>query len=487
MQVLTAMRNGILVPWHKQQAERPKTALDLLKYDQGGLIYQPTVGLHTDVGEIDFISMYPSIMVHCNISPEKPLPTYLGSDEAPGLIPLTLEPLLEKRVAIKHALGTMPAWDPRYARYKAASSAHKWLLVTCFGYLGYKNARFGRIESHESVTTWGREALLQAKEAAEDLGFTILHMYVDGLWVKKEGVSHPEQFQPLLEEIANRTGLPIALDGVYRWVTFLPSRVDSRIPVPNRYFGFFQDGSSKIRGIETRRRDTPAFISEVQLQILNVLGQAETAAELPQVLPLALGVLRRRISELRSGRVPLEKLVMGQKLSRELDAYKDPSPAARALMQLHSVDKDKRPGQRVKFLLVRSGAGVHAWDLPEKPDPRALDVARYVELVLRAAGSVLQPLGYDTPRLREWLSGAESEELPVEAFRLDAARAGGGGGVEKLPIASMSGDQGEGIVPVQDRDVFRDRAAKISQCDDINIRAKLAGMIQIHLQPLIKG
>lgn len=419
MQILTAMRHGILVPWHKQQAERPKTALDLLKYDQGGLIYQPTVGLHTDVGEIDFISMYPSIMVRCNISPEKPLPTDLGSDEEPGLIPLTLAPLLEKRVSIKYALGTMPSWDPRYTRYKAASSAHKWLLVTCFGYLGYKNARFGRIESHESVTTWGREALLRAKEAAEDLGFTILHMYVDGLWVKKEGVSRPEQFQPVLEEIARRTGLAVALDGVYRWVTFLPSRVDSRVPVPNRYFGFFQDGSFKIRGIETRRRDTPAFISEVQMQMLDVLGQAETAEELPEALPRALALMRRRINELRAGWVPLEKLVMGQKLSRELDAYKDPSPSARALMQLHEAGKDMRPGQRVKFLLVRSGAGVHAWDLPEKPDPRSLDVERYVELMLRAAGSVLQPLGYDTPRLREWLAGAESEELPLEVgYRL---------------------------------------------------------------------
>ena len=49
------------------------------------------------------------------------------------------------------------------------ASAEKWLLVTCFGYLGYKNARFGRIEAHEAVTAYGREALLRAKEAAEDM------------------------------------------------------------------------------------------------------------------------------------------------------------------------------------------------------------------------------------------------------------------------------------------------------------------------------
>jgi len=53
MQIRTALKRGILVPWHKQQAERPKTALQLMHADKGGLVYQPLVGLHRDVDEID--------------------------------------------------------------------------------------------------------------------------------------------------------------------------------------------------------------------------------------------------------------------------------------------------------------------------------------------------------------------------------------------------------------------------------------------------
>ena len=44
MQVTTALRKGALVPWNKQQVERPKTALDLLHSDKGGLVYQPLPG-----------------------------------------------------------------------------------------------------------------------------------------------------------------------------------------------------------------------------------------------------------------------------------------------------------------------------------------------------------------------------------------------------------------------------------------------------------
>ncbi len=283
MQMLTALRLGILVPWHKQQIEYAKPAGDLFASDQGGLVYQPVIGLHRDVAEIDFVSMYPGIMVHFNISPEttgpqrpdarrlEELETPLDP-EHPGLVPQTLGPLLEKRLALKSRLASLPRWDAQRKPCQARSSAHKWLLVTCFGYLGYKNARFGRIEAHEAVTAYGREALLRAKETAEDLGFTVLHLYVDGLWVKKEGASTVTDFQPLLEAIIERTDLPIALDGVFRWVAFVGSRLDGRVPVANRYFGVFQDGSLKIRGIETRRRDAPPFVAETQLQILELMA-----------------------------------------------------------------------------------------------------------------------------------------------------------------------------------------------------------------------
>jgi len=395
MQMLVAIRNNILVPWHKQQSERPKTALDLLHSDQGGMVYQPIIGVHTNVGEIDFVSMYPSIMVRCNISPEKPAPTYLGSDEEPGLVPLTLKPLLEKRIKMKHALGTMPHWDPRYKRYSSASTAYKALLVTCFGYLGYRNARFGRIESHEAVTKWGREALLMAKEVAENMGFEVLHMYVDGLWLQKKGVSQPEQFESVLEEISLQTGLPIALDGVYNWVAFLPSRMDSRVPVPNRYFGTFQDKSIKIRGIEARRRDSAPYVKETQIELLRILSQFETPDQISRALPIAIEYLEKRVKCLRRGQVPLEQLVIRQKISRELAGYRTPPPAARALQQLQAIGKDKRPGQSIQFLLIKSGDGVFAWDLPTKPPVYEIDVDRYEVLLRRSANSILSPFKRD--------------------------------------------------------------------------------------------
>jgi DNA polymerase-2 len=242
--------------------------------------------------------------------------------------------------------------------------------------------------------------LLRAKEAAEDLGFTVLHMYVDGLWVKKKGLADVPSFQPLLEEITTRTSLPIALDGIYRWVAFLPSRMDERVPVPNRYFGVFQDGSLKMRGIETRRHDTPAWVANAQKEILDILVHASDVDDRSTYLPQVLRSLRRALTRLRTSGVRVEDLLVSQTLSRELSEYRTPSPAARAAAQLAAVGKHLRPGQRVRFVYTLGKPGVYAWDLPQQPELRSIDQEHYRVLLFRAAATILQPFGVQEQDLK---------------------------------------------------------------------------------------
>ncbi|MFN2119262.1 MAG: DNA polymerase domain-containing protein, partial [Anaerolineales bacterium] len=420
MQMQTALRSGVLVPYQKQQAEDFRSASEHIRADRGGLVYQPLVGLHRHVAEIDFVSMYPSIMVNFNISPEtvgfagdadgagsSQIVPELGipvSQNEIGLVPRTLKPLLERRLAIKKILALTDRRDCRYRILKARSAALKWLLVVCFGYLGYKNARFGRIESHEAVTAYGREALLRAKEAAEDLGYTVLHMYVDGLWVKHPDKKCEEDFQPLLEEIERRTTLPIALEGIYRWVAFLPSVDDPMVPVPNRYFGLYTDGQMKMRRIEARRHDTAPFIANAQLAVLGRMADAADDDETDRFLTEVGKMLDRFLSSLRDGDVALESLLVTQALSRSVEEYRVPSPAARAAAQLQAAGKKLRPGQKVKFLYTIGEPGVRAWDLPAPPDPAAVDLRRYEELLIKAISSVTQPMGAGELELRQRMS-----------------------------------------------------------------------------------
>ncbi len=260
MQLARAVADGILIPWRKADPERFKSAGELLTVDKGGLVFMPPIGLYFKVAELDFASMYPSIMATHNISPETvnceccadvgegargrgplpppphPLPQPLergldldekvgaagpallvhpkgggegslrggwGTSGPPalspphlvpeaqyrlcrkreGLVPRTLRPILNLRERLKAA--AQEASPEMAALYHQRQNALKWMLVTCFGYLGYKNARFGRIEAHEAVTAFGRDKLLTAKERCEAAGFKILHGLTDCLWIQK--------------------------------------------------------------------------------------------------------------------------------------------------------------------------------------------------------------------------------------------------------------------------------------------------------------
>lgn len=413
MQMLTALEHDILVPWHKQQVEVFKDGVDLIQRDRGGLIYQPIVGLHANVAQIDFISMYPAIIIKGNISPEVPLPNgIIPASEELGVVPLTLKPLYEKRVALKLRSAGLAKGSRLSKRDNARASALKWLLVVCFGFLGYKNARFGRIEAHEAVTNGGREVLLRAKEVAESLGFEVLHMYVDALWLKKPGSSKKADFQEVLDEISLQTGLGVSLDGIYRWIAFLPSRVDERVPVANRYFGVFQDGSMKVRGIEARRKDTPPWITETQTKMLERLSRAGSVQDLPACMGKSFEVFRNALSDLRSGRVPLEKLVIASRVSHELESYRSPTPAARAAFQLfEQTGKRARPGQKVRFIYTRGEPGVRPWELPGTIDPDDVDRVKYIELLARAAASVFHPFGIGDDQLKQW---AHTQSVALE-------------------------------------------------------------------------
>jgi DNA polymerase II len=426
MQMITALQRNVMVPFTKQQAEYVKSARTLLRSDKGGLVFQPQIGLHTDVVEIDFVSMYPSIISLFNISPEtvkqesSPIADARVSvvpelgmriDQTKrGLLPETLQPILEKRIALKTQLASLTKRDCRCRSLKSRSAALKWLLVVAFGYAGYKRARFGRIEAHEAITAYSREAMLLAKEAAEALGYEVVHMYVDGLWLKRKGIKTKTAVQPLLDEIERRTGLPIALEGFYKWIAFLPSKMDARIPVPNRYFGAFEDGALKVRGIEMRRHDTPLFITDIQQC---VLGQLASASDMTACLDNVITIIRSRLHALRTRQIDPQTLLVSQILSRPLEEYAVSSPAASAVKQLQEAGKLRFPGQRIQFIWTIGNPGVYAWDLPGSINPATIDVERYTELVLRAMTTILQPWGIQ----RAWL--AESVLHEWHQARLD--------------------------------------------------------------------
>jgi len=462
MQMELAYRDGVLIPEQKAEPESPKHPDELLLADRGGLVFPPRLGFFTNVGEVDFISEFPSIMARFNVSPETvncrccpqaprvPELGYRVCQRRRGITSRVVERLIQKRELYKARInagsaaptvlsltpdpspagrgepelifnfqpspsgrgcpgyaGAGEGYSDRRYNYKLRRSALKWLLVCCFGYTGYKNARFGKIEAHEAINALAREKLLVAKETAERAGFRVLHALVDSLYVQREDATR-EDYVQLVREIEQRTGLPMALEAVYRYVVFLPSKQSPEVPVPNRFFCVPEEGEIKIRGLECRRHDTPPLVARMQREALAILAEAHDFESYCRKLEEAREVLERYLARVEEGSVGIEELIISRRLTRPANGYKHASATAIAAKQLDRAGVALRPGETIEYIITDADSNyaddrVRALTMWESW--RGYDVSEYQ----RALREAFKPL--------EQFAGATEIALRPPAFK----------------------------------------------------------------------
>ena len=421
IQVNTAMSKGYLIPWKKNLPETWKTAYQLLLADRGGLVLSPRVGLHEDVIELDYASLYPSIMVQYNISPEtmlcdccpgSPLQVpqlgYHLCIRQQGLLPEVLKPILDRRFCFK-ARAKHPTYD--HELYKELQQAWKWILIVCFGYTGYKNARYGRIECHESITAFARDILLKAVHVAEKAGYHVLHGIVDSLWVT---ATTPQiSAYKLSRLIANATAIRMDVEGHYHWIVFLPSK-QTGVGALTRYYGLLDTGEMKIRGIEARQRNTPKFLRETQQQMLQILAKGTTADAMKARIPDALDMMIAAAQQLEDGLIPLHELIYTAQISRDVTEYKVNTLTKAALLKLQDRGIRIEPGQSIQYAVHKEHTTDHnqrVWVAEELDTKEAIDVSFYQRQLAQCAESILVPFGYTKERLETMLTTHNQQEV----------------------------------------------------------------------------
>jgi len=414
LQLYTAWRDGILIPWKKNEPESFKTAWELLVADRGGFIFEPKLGFHTDVVEVDFTSMFPMLMLTRNISAETvlckccpnsknrvPELGYNICEKRTGIVPKTLELLLRKRSKYKSLMKEVEDGSLRKV-YNKRQTALKWVLVTCFGYLGYRNARFGKVDAHIAVCAFARDSLLKTARLAEQNGFEIIHGIVDSLWLKKTNVS-PREVAEFCAKASEAIRVPLGVEGKYRWIVFLPSKVLKGVPVLNRYYGVFENGEIKLRGVEARRGDTPVFIAEAQMEMIKTLARANSLESFKEKIPEALEVLGSYAGKLVEGKVEAPELLIAKRLSKSPARYDHDVFQAIAAKQLKKAGFEVHAGQTIQYMVTSAKSRwvnerVTAAQLL-KPNTR-YDAKEYVKMLFSAGETLLGVFEYTTSKIQ---------------------------------------------------------------------------------------
>ncbi|TGL45964.1 DNA polymerase domain-containing protein [Leptospira perdikensis] len=370
IEVDVALRMNYLVPWQKSALEAPKTALELLNADKGGLVFQADTQngfVLENVAQLDFSQMYPKVMVLHNISPETinclccindpttetvPSLGYRICKKRKGVVSEALSHIVARRTYYKKQ--SKETNHPNKSDIDQKQSSLKWMLVTSFGYLGYRNAKFGKLESHESVTAFGREKLIIAKEVAEEYGYNLIHAITDCIFIQKQDRSpiKTETLEEICKIIQKKTKIAMDIEGIFSWISFPPSTTDEKMPVANRYMGRFIDGNFKGRGIILRRKDFPIYIKKAQNEMIQWMCKFQTIKEMQSKEIEILEIFEKYDKPLSEGSVNWRELLLQRSTSKDPESYTVDAPSAVAVKDLLEMGVHVQAGEKVRYLVV---------------------------------------------------------------------------------------------------------------------------------------
>ena len=193
-------------------------------------------------------------------------------------------------------------------------------------------------------------------------------------------------------KIAEKIDFDLSLD-IYNWIVFLPSKENNVVPVANRYFGTKKDGKIKIRGIETRRRDTPKFFKKCQLEILNIFSSCKTISDVKASIVEAKLVQKKYQDMLFSQKVSPTELTFVNRITKGTDEHKINTIQADAINQLKWAGKRVEPGQKIQYIISN-----HSRKLSKRVIPKEImnrdeyyDAKHYSKLLDECCKTVIGP------------------------------------------------------------------------------------------------
>jgi DNA polymerase-2 len=180
-----------------------------------------------------------------------------------------------------------------------------------------------------------------------------------------------------------------------------------------------ENGKVKLRGIEVRRRDTPRFVYDAQLKMINVLAAANNSKEFVTKIPEALEVVKDYRQRLLDGEVPVWDLIVTKHMSKNPRKYKQHVSQVIAAEQLMREGAEVHAGKNIRFLFTdaenkRYDRRVKAEQLMEAGVNA--DTKKYLLLLYTSAASLLSFAGYTMESVYDAVRGYSHRHKGLDNF-----------------------------------------------------------------------
>ncbi|KAF0987519.1 hypothetical protein HZS_1477, partial [Henneguya salminicola] len=358
---------------------------------EGATVIEPCKGYYdVPIATLDFVSLYPSIMISHNLcystllfpiqaktmNPHDYTVTPCGSyfvksHIRKGILPSILQNLLEARKYAKALLKTEK--DPSKRKvYDGRQLAIKISANSVYGFTGAQVGKLPCLEISSSVTAYGRTMIEQAKKIIEQNYCTskgyqfnakVIYGDTDSVMVKF-GVSSLEQTMDYGREaagfISSQFPDPIKLEFEKAYFPYL-------LINKKRYAGLLYTNPIKYdkidcKGIETVRRDNCLLVANLISSCLyKILIERDPKGAIKSAF--------ESISDLLMNKIDISLLIISKELRKTGEDYTNKQPHSELAERMKKRDPGSAPklGDRVPFVYIMGAKKDRAYEKAEDP------------------------------------------------------------------------------------------------------------------------
>jgi len=338
-------------------SQKKRNQRDMEQAYQGGFVYTPEEGLYENVAVFDFRSLYPTVMVAHNISPETLNVEecensfeldefdYSFCQDKQGFFPELVEELVSSRYQIKDKMKTVDENSPQYTGLYSRQQAQKILANSFYGYLGYGGARWYSRESAEATTYLGREYIKDTIEKADEMGFEMVYGDTDSVMLRKDDLE--EHLDEFLDEVNSQLPkfMELEFEGLFKRGFFTSK--ESGEGAKKKYALLDEQGKMKITGFEQVRRDWSPIAKDTQEKVLRKVleNKVDEAAE----------EVKETIEALKSREIDVDRLKIYTTLTKPPEEYGNTAPHVEAAKKAKKKGDKIEPETTVDYVITRRG------------------------------------------------------------------------------------------------------------------------------------
>ncbi|KAG2476873.1 MAG: DNA polymerase (modular protein) [Nitrosopumilales archaeon] len=362
---------------------------------RGGLVVEPTEGIHFNVTVMDFASLYPSIIKVRNISYETvrcphdeckkntiPQTNHWVCTRRNGMTSLLIGSLRDLRVNYYKSLSKSETLtEEQRQHYTVVSQALKVILNASYGVMGAEIFPLYFLPAADATTAIGRHIIQETIKKCEEIDIQVLYGDTDSLFIKNPTT---EQTQKVIHDAKKRFGVDLEVEKEYRYVVLSNRK--------KNYLGVMKDGKVDVKGLTGKKSHTPPFIKTLFYELIDILSKVESIEN----FELAKKSISEKIAEwakkVQAKEIPLTDLAFNVMMSKEPSEYVKTVPQHIRAAKLLQTVREIKKGDIISYVKILNKPGVKPVEMARKDE---VDSKKYMEFMESTLDQITSSMGLD--------------------------------------------------------------------------------------------